>query len=156
MTTIGLIIAKHMQSMEKIMHRGECIQCSKKSRNFPIYSLVWSSPQLVYSKSALINHAVSCKAIIMPYCDSISMHSCIFPLSSQQGKFFSYAGLVASYECFGCGSKFVLRKSFDIHINRSSQCFAAIPGTNQCGKCKEQFGSLEDLQNILRDICILQ
>ena len=63
---------------------------------------------------------------------------------------------MASYECFGCGSKFVLRKSFDIHINRSSQCFAATRRTNQCGKCKEQFGSLEDLQKHIKGHTVIE
>ena len=57
-----------------------------------------------------------------------------------------FPGMEANHECLGCGATFVAKISLDLHIRLSSQCSVANPCTYECGRCKQKFGSMQELQ----------
>ena len=54
------------------------------------------------------------------------------------------------YYCKNCGSSFVLKSNFDLHLRHNPNCLAANPQCFTCQKCQESFCELYQLQDHIR------
>ena len=57
-----------------------------------------------------------------------------------------YIGFQDNYVCRNCGLSFVASETFKLHLKHSSSCAARHPQIFTCGKCKQKFDELSQLQ----------
>ena len=61
-----------------------------------------------------------------------------------------YIGFHDNYVCRNCGLSFVASETFKLHLKHSSLCAAKHPQIFTCGKCKQKFDELSQLQLHIR------